>query len=380
MNGTKEMKVAMVTSWRVPCGIARYAEELVAALRRLPGCRVDVLPAGVQVWKEQGRTLGWSHERLYWLEIAEGTRNSDLVHIQFAPHFFGGLKPLRNLLPFFLSCLNKPAVITVHEVDLTGPPSVRLIKSWVQRRLFRAEKVTRLIALTNFAADQLKGLGYGNVEVIPMWVPSLKNPLPSEEAKRRLGLTGRFVVTAFGFIVARRGYETLIKALPLLPDDTLLVFAGGPHPLDRTGYYARLMALISQHPNRNRVHVTGYLPDEEVDIWLAASDVVAAPFRHLSGSASLMRVLAHGKPIVASDLPPLRELAEQSGALVLVSPDDFEGFAEAIKKLRDPDERTRYESSAREFASRQTVNKVAEAHFELYKAVLQSDPNEGVLS
>ncbi|MCX7643199.1 MAG: glycosyltransferase, partial [Armatimonadetes bacterium] len=257
------MKVAMVTSWGVQCGIARYAEELVAALRQLPNCQVDVLPAGVQVWKEQHRTLGWFQERLYWLEIAERTKGADLVHIQFAPHFFGGLKPFRNLLPFFLNSLTKPTVITVHEVDLTGSPIIKFVKSWVQRGLFREGRVSRLITLTNFAADQLKHLGYGNVTVVPMWVPNLRLTLSAEEAKQRLGLTGRFVVTVFGFIVARRGYETLLEALQALPEETLLVFAGGPHPLDRTGYYAKLIARIAEHPDRNRVHVTGYLPEDE---------------------------------------------------------------------------------------------------------------------
>ncbi|MCX7967563.1 MAG: glycosyltransferase [Armatimonadetes bacterium] len=374
------MKIAMVTSWGVQCGIARYAEELVESLKQFPNCQVDILPAGVQVWKEQKRTLGWFQERLYWLEIAAKTKDTDLVHIQFAPHFFGGLKPFRNLLPFFLNSLTKPTVVTVHEIDLTGSPLMKFVKVWVQRRLFRAEKVSRLIALTNFAADQLKRLGYENVKVIPMWVPSLKSAIPAEEAKQRLGLIDRFVVTVFGFIVARRGYETLLDALQLLPDDTLLVFAGGPHPLDRTGYYAKLIARIAEHPNRSRIHVTGYLPDEKVDLWLAASDVVVAPFRHLSGSASLMRVLAHGKPVVASDLPPLRELAEQSGALILVPPDDFEAIAEAVKGLKNLVERVRYELSARNFASQQTAHKIAETHLELYKAILQSNFSKDVLS
>jgi glycosyltransferase involved in cell wall biosynthesis len=111
-----------------------------------------------------------------------------------------------------------------------------------------------------------------------MWVPKPRISLSPEEAKQKLGLTGRFVVTAFGFIVPRRGYETLLEALSSLPEETLLVFAGGPHPLDRTGYYAKLMSLISEHPLRCRIHVTGYLPEQDVDLWLAASNVVVAPF------------------------------------------------------------------------------------------------------
>ncbi|MFA0785062.1 glycosyltransferase [Fervidibacter sacchari] len=374
------MQVAMVTSWRVRCGIARYTAELVAALQHLPECKVAVVPAGVQVWMEQRRPLGWWRERTYWKEVAEATKDTDLVHIQFAPHFFGGLKPFRNLLPFFLKQLDKPTVVTVHEVDTTGSPLVRFVKVWVQKRLFRSKRISSLIALSNFAAEQLKRLGHERVTVIPMWVPKPGISLSPEEAKQRLGLTERFVVTAFGFIVPRRGYETLLEALPLLPEETLLVFAGGPHPLDRTGYYAKLMSLISEHPLHCQIHVTGYLPEQDVDLWLAASDVVVAPFRYLSGSASLMRVLAHHKPIIASDLPPLRELAERSGALILVPVGDANAFAEAILRLRHPEERKRYELAAQNFAELQTVQKVALMHFRLYETVLRDDFLVDVLS
>jgi len=374
------MQVAMVTSWRVRCGIARYTEELVTALQQLPECKISVVPAGVQVWMEQRRPLGWWRERTYWREVAEAIKDADLVHLQFAPHFFGGLKPFRNLLPFFLKQLSKPTVITVHEVDITGSPLVRFAKVWVQKQLFRSERISRLIALTGFTAEQLRRLGHKRVTVIPMWVPRLEINFSPEDAKQKLGLMGRFIVTAFGFIVPRRGYEILLEALPLLPEETLLVFAGGPHPLDRTGYYAKLMALINEHPFRCRIHVAGYLPEQDVDLWLAASDVVVAPFRYLSGSASLMRVLAHHKPIVASDLPPLRELAEQSGALILVPAGDANAFAEAIAKLRHPEERNRYELAAKNFAELQTVQKVALMHFRLYETVLQDNLPADVLS
>lgn len=204
--------------------------------------------------------------------------------------------------------------------------------------------------------------------------------MSGKEAKENLNLSGKFIVTAFGFIVARRGYEILLDAIKFLPEDTILVFAGGPHPLDRTGYYSKLLARIAESPRRNQIHVTGYLPEDEVDLWLSASDVIVAPFRHLSGSASLMRAIAHGKPIVASNLPPLKELADLSGALVLVPVDEPLAFAEAIKSLKKPTERLRYEQAAKEFANRQNIQSIAEKHINLYNAVLQNKLPYSVLS
>ncbi len=364
------MRIAMVTSWRVPCGIARYTEELVNALAKLPDCPVTVLPIGPQVWQDQGLRLNWWRERVYWREVAGRTALSDIVHVQFAPHLFGGFKPFRNLLPFFLRCLSRPAVITVHEVDLTGTPLTSAIKRWVQRSLFRPEPVRKRIALTRFVADRLQDLGYGSVTVIPMWVPQIKRRPDATVAKKRLGLTGNFVVTAFGFIVARRGYELLLEALKRLPDDVLMVFAGGLHPLDKTGYYTQWMQRVADHPRRRQIHVTGYLPEGDVDEWLAASDVIAAPFRQLSGSASLMRVLAHGKPIVASDLPPLRELAEASKAILLFPEGDVNALTEGLLRLRtDEALRRQLAASADGFAQRNTVAEAAQRHKKLYDLI-----------
>ncbi len=374
------MRIAMVSSWQVPCGIARYTEELVSALEQTGKCQVTVLPVGPQVWRKQNRPLGWWHERAYWQEAAQKANTADLVHIQFAPTFFGGLKPFRNLLPFFLRHLAKPTVITVHEVDLTGTPLLRFAKRWEQKRLFCAGRNCRFITLTKFVAEQLQQLGCEKVCVLPIWVPTLSQPIPVAAAKERLGLTGRFVVVSFGFIIARRGYETLLEALPALPEDTVLVLAGGAHPLDRSGYYERLIARIAEHPLRSRIYVTGYLPDEEVDWWLAAADVVAAPYRYLSGSASLMRAFAHGKPILASDLPPLRELAEQSGAVVLVPPDQPDAWAEALLKLRNEEERLLLSDAAKQFARQRTVHHIAEKHCVLFAAVLSNEPLDSVLS
>jgi glycosyltransferase involved in cell wall biosynthesis len=82
-----------------------------------------------------------------------------------------------------------------------------------------------------------------------------------------------------------------------------------------------------------------------------------------------MRALAHAKPIVASDLPPLRELAEASGAMLLV-PNEPVAWAEAILRLRtDETLRQQLSDAARQFAQSCTVTEAAKQHFALYQQV-----------
>src|SRR5438128_1757319 len=69
-----------------------------------------------------------------------------------------------------------------------------------------------------------------------MPVPEVALPLPdSEPAKRRWGLEGRTVLTIFGFLARRKGYDVALAALQELPADAVLLAAGGAHAADRTG-------------------------------------------------------------------------------------------------------------------------------------------------
>ncbi|MCS7224677.1 MAG: glycosyltransferase [Armatimonadetes bacterium] len=365
------MRVAIVTSWQVPCGIANYSKELVGALQRQCGLAVTIVPVGPQVWQTHGLTTGLFRDRVYLRHAATQAARASLVHIQFAPVFFGGLKPFRNWLPFFLTRCQRPAVVTVHELDSAGPLPIRWLKLWEQRRIFRAPFVRHLIAPYRLAAETIGRLSKRPVTVLPLWVPSDERPLDTLVAKEKLGLSGRFVLLAFGFVVKRRGYEVLIRALEKLSSDILLILAGGAHPLDRSGYYDQLIRWIQSRPIRQRVRLLGYVPDEQVPLIMSAADVVVAPFLSLTGSASLMKALAYGKPIVASDLPFVRDLADHSGAVLTVPPADPEKLAQALQKLRDdPDRLQQLAQSANDYRQINTVQKAAEAHRAIYEGCL----------
>ena len=52
----------------------------------------------------------------------------------------------------------------------------------------------------------------------------------------------------------------------------------------------------------------GYLPEDELEQVLVATDVALCPFRLMSASGALATWISAGRPIVASDLAPIREL------------------------------------------------------------------------
>ena len=250
------------------------------------------------------------------------------------------------------------------------------MKGWLNQWLLKRKEIACFIVHNRYTGGRLLQLGVEKerIKVIPMWVPRVHTVLPTQEARRRLGITCKYLIGAFGFIVRRRGYYMLLDALEPFPDDTMLVLAGGKHPLDHSNYYEALLEYIRSSKWADRIHVTGYIADERLPLWLSAFDFVVAPYVELSDSASLLRCIAYGKPIVTSDLPPLRELHQRAKCLHLFRTGDTDDLRRAIYDLLH-DEQLRHQLTlhARQYASSHRVERPARQTLMVYERVLGID-------
>jgi glycosyltransferase involved in cell wall biosynthesis len=186
------------------------------------------------------------------------------------------------------------------------------------------------------------------------------------------GAGSRTVIVA-GFIFESKGYDLMIQALSLLPD-VRLVLVGGPR-LGASGSHtsARLMALARQKGLAERVHMTGYLPEEEYHRHLAAADLAVCPFEpHKSASASLSSLIAAGCPILASDTPLIAEYnAIAPGALATFSPYTPEALAHAISELlRKP--RSERTHGLGELRKQLSIRVIYDRHLEMYRRIRDS--------
>lgn len=111
-----------------------------------------------------------------------------------------------------------------------------------------------------------------------------------------------FLVVAIGSLEPRKRHDRLIIGLrdSLSRGDIRLVIAGdGPER-------ARLEGRAAKHGLANRVQFLGYLPD--VVPVLAAADVLALTSTTEGVPQVVIQALAAGRPIVATDVPGLREV------------------------------------------------------------------------
>ncbi|OGK97018.1 MAG: hypothetical protein A3I14_01855 [Candidatus Rokubacteria bacterium RIFCSPLOWO2_02_FULL_73_56] len=209
------------------------------------------------------------------------------------------------------------------------------------------------------------GVPAAKVRVVPSGTdPAHFAPAPAEAARRRVGLPAdRRVVGFIGLFYRHQGVPTLLEALARLrasvPDLAGLVVGDG-------AMRAAWEALARRLDVADLARFTGQVPYAEAPAYLCAMDVAVAPFTAGRGETSPFKVLdalACGRPVVASDLPSVRALADASGgAVVLVPPDDPAALADALGALlADPARRAALGRRGREFVlAHHTWDRIAE--------------------
>jgi glycosyltransferase involved in cell wall biosynthesis len=182
------------------------------------------------------------------------------------------------------------------------------------------------------------------VRAIPMGVP-LPPPADADtaagrELRRRLGLPlDAPVLGSFGFQTPIKRTETAITALaaPGLERVHLLIVGEAAKVMDLEGEARR--AGVAE-----RVHVAGFLPYEDFAAAIAATDLCLNLRYPTAGetSASLLRVLAAGRPAVVSDYAQFADLPDAVAVKVPLAPrweDEAAALAEALRRLLAAPER-----------------------------------------
>jgi glycosyltransferase involved in cell wall biosynthesis len=152
---------------------------------------------------------------------------------------------------------------------------------------------------------------------------------PRDVARRELGLdTAARVVVYTGGLLAWKGVDVLVDAARTLPHVQFLVAGGAAH------HVARLRTRAAALPN---VRIDGFQPPERVATYLAAADLGVVPNRaepaisaRYTSPLKVFEAMAVGLPLIASDLPSLRELLVDRVDAWLVPPDDAQALAAAI--------------------------------------------------
>ena len=187
----------------------------------------------------------------------------------------------------------------------------------------------------------------------------------SARMRQRLGIEGPLVLY-LGRKAAYKGFGRTLAAAPrvwkAVPEAHFVL--AGPDEDDETAMLRKKHREVLRDP---RVHELGFVSDEERDDLYAACTVYCQPSQAEAYGLVYLEAWAYGTPVVALDIPTLRELIAGAGG-GLVTPEQPEAVAEAlVRLLGDEALCNRLGEAGRERAEQSTWQRVADRLSEIYR-------------
>lgn len=214
---------------------------------------------------------------------------------------------------------------------------------------FVVSNCKHVVVISNGLKDLYKSMRKDEILVAPDGVDIEQFSINEDKMSLResLGLPkNKQIVLYTGHLYDWKGARTLADATTRMGSDVLVVFVGGTDN--------DLADFKKKYSSLSNVKILGRKPHEAIPLYLKSSDILVIPnsakediSRLYTSPMKLFEYMASGTPIVASDLPSIREILNDSNA-VFFRPDDVDSLTEAIGSLlKNKEKRERISLQAR---------------------------------
>ena len=199
-----------------------------------------------------------------------------------------------------------------------------------------AEKMTRhamqfsdgIVTLSKAVQKDAEKL-FPQKQIIPAFHPTYsfykKGKFTRKSAKKALGFTDEKVVLFFGYIKQYKGLDLLLKSFPELfakiPNTRLLIVG------EVYGEAKQYYDLIDELKIKDKVtFVREFVPNEEVEKYFLAADVLALPYKQATQSGVAQIAFSFGKGVVVTPVGGLPEIVQEGKTGIVsasMSPSDL---------------------------------------------------------
>lgn len=358
------MRIGMMTSWGMRCGVANYTRLLLDELTCQPGVEGVVL-APMEAASDEGPYLVsrcWRRHDPHPAEIvAEAKRlGVDLLHIQYQPSFLAA-EQLCDVATAAVSAGIRVAV-TIHALP---PRDLDSCGRWPTSVTFIVHREADLGSIPRGCPTAV--IPIGNIACVA------RNRVRLRE---QLGLAGWDpIIAGFGFLQPHKGTLEIVRAMPRLvearPNALFLASSALQTNPESLRYLESCRSEISRLDLENHVVVLGrFLDDDAAMVALQVADVVVLPYKNTSESASgsLGFALASGRPVITTKQPifegscaPLYQIESATPSAIA------EGV---IAVLEDADLQADLATRGAAYAESRAWPRVTELHLETYRAML----------
>ncbi|WP_437683671.1 glycosyltransferase family 4 protein [Sorangium sp. So ce131] len=320
--------------------LSRYCDvRVLATIPWFPGMeRLSKWPvAGGAPREEVIDGLPVRHPRTLYVPRVAPALNGPLYAASVLPELARG-GPLPDVIigafaypdGFAAVCLGRllgvPAVIKCHGSDIDVIPRDPRLRGPLSWGLSNA---ARVVAVSRKLADGVAALGVprDRIDLIMNGVDAkLFKPRDRGASRAALGRPADARILLFvGHLNRDKGVLDLVEAFeriaPQHPGLELVLVGSGAEDQACKAAAARL---------HGKLTVTGYLPHDQVSLWLGACDALVLPSLHEGTPNVVLEALASGRRVVASSVGGIPDILHDAELGELIPPGNKEALAEAL--------------------------------------------------
>lgn len=262
---------------------------------------------------------------IHWIEGFTGFRSRNIL--------FSFLKSFLFLIDIYLIkyILKTKIIWTIHNLythECSYPRIERIV------RKFLTKIVDAIICHCNQAKTEIQSefaTSENKINVIPIgnYVNCYKNEILKEKALKILNLKSEdLIFLSFGQLRPYKGINKLIESFKSIcrnKNEKLLIIG---KPL--TSQIKTNLIKVSKN-SKNIIFVFSFIPDDDIQIYFKASDVIIFSFQAILSSAGVPLAMSFGKPIIAPRLGCVIDILDDIGSF-LYNPHESEGLSRVLEK------------------------------------------------
>jgi glycosyltransferase involved in cell wall biosynthesis len=187
------------------------------------------------------------------------------------------------------------------------------------------------------------------------------NKISKQEARNMLNLPSEdILIGSVGRLTDQKGHRYLVESAPKIGNVCIVIAGDGPLREELKRYVSHLKI--------NCIFL-GSLSYEKIPIFLRALDIFCFPSLWEGMPSALIEAMADGLPVVVSDIPPHREIVDDTG--IFIPPGDVKALAKVLNKLiKDNSLRCTMGNKARERAKTFSIENTVKTYESLFENIL----------
>jgi glycosyltransferase involved in cell wall biosynthesis len=338
-------------------GVARYAAQLLAEL----SLRADIeaVPFAIGRGRDFRDTDAGPGVRRFRTPLRVVHRAWQLAHWPTADTLVGPTDVVHSI-DMVPPPTDRPLVMSVHDtlpLEIPELYSARAIRH-AEGGLAKAASAHIVLALCAASADRITEIA---------GVPRDRIVVAPPGRRPELGVHDTLIdppyLLAVGSVTPRKGFQVLIEAMAALGSACPPLVVAGPDGWRADEVKQRAIDLGLQ----DKVRFLGHVADDDLERLFRHAAVLVHPSVAEGFGIPCLEALGFGTPVVAADIPPVRELGE--GCIELVTPSDPDALAAGLRRvLEDRDHAATMVERGRERSATYTWARMSELIVGAYRS------------